>query len=179
MALCYHRVDKAPYPIYIRKLAVSVSDCQLVIIISQFWHESAKKGLYMAIIRWDPMSSMLRWPNIWDEDDFPVTPTSDNLDVYETKDDVVVKASVAGVDPDKVDVTFEKGVLTISAQEEEESKEGKKFYRKSSRSYSYRVAVPGNIDLSHEPEAKVTHGVVTVMFKKAEEAKPKKISIKK
>lgn len=133
----------------------------------------------MAIIRWDPMSSMLRWPNIWDEDDWGVSPSSDNLDVYETKDDVVVKASVAGVDPDKVEITFEKGVLTVTAAEAEEEKEGKKYYRKSSRSYSYRVAIPGNIDMGAEPEAKVTHGVVTVTFKKAEEAKPKKIMVKK
>lgn len=133
----------------------------------------------MTIIRWDPMSSMLRWPNFWEDEDFPTINANDNLDVYETEDEVAVKASVAGVDPDKVDITFEKGILTISAQEEEEKKEGKKYYRKSSRSYSYRVAVPGNIDLSQEPDAKVNHGVVTVTFKKAEEAKPKKIAVKK
>ncbi len=134
----------------------------------------------MAIIRWDPMSAMLRWPNIWEDDDFGAIPAgSDNLDVYETKDEVVVKANVAGVDPEKVEITFEKGVLTLSAQEESEEKEGKKYYRKATRSYSYRVAVPGNIDLASEPEAKINHGIVSVTFKKAEEAKPKKISIKK
>lgn len=134
----------------------------------------------MAIIRWDPMSAMLRWPNIWEDDDFgTMTTGSDNLDVYETKDEVVVKANVAGVDPEKVEITFEKGVLTLSAREESEEKEEKKYYRKATRSYSYRVAVPGNIDLSSEPEAKINHGIVSVTFKKAEEAKPKKISIKK
>ena len=134
----------------------------------------------MAIIRWDPMQAMLRWPNIWEDEDWGVaTPGSDNLDVYETKDEVVVKANVAGIDPDRVEITFEKGVLTISGQEETEEKEGKKFYKKATRSYSYRVAVPGNIDGSAEPEAKVNHGIVSVTFKKAEEAKPKKISIKK
>lgn len=133
----------------------------------------------MAIIRWDPMSTMLRWPNIWDDEDFPTVAGSDNLDVYETKDESVVKANVAGVNPDKVEITFEKGVLTISAREESEEKEGKRYYKKATRSYSYRVAVPGSIDLATEPEAKVEHGIVTVTFKKAEEAKPKKISIKK
>lgn len=134
----------------------------------------------MTIIRWDPMSSMLRWPNIWEDEDFGVAAVgSDNLDVYETKDEVVVKANVAGVDPDKVEITFEKGVLTLTAREEVEQKEGTKYYKKATRSYSYRVAVPGNIDLGTEPEAKVTHGIVSVTFKKAEEAKPKKISIKK
>lgn len=134
----------------------------------------------MTIIRWDPMSSMLRWPSIWDNDEFGAAPTSsDNLDVYENKNEVVVKANVAGVDPDKVEISFEKGVLTLSATEEVEESEDKKYYKKATRSYSYRVAVPGNIDLSSEPEATVKHGIVCVTFKKAEEAKPKKIMIKK
>jgi len=133
----------------------------------------------MAIIRWSPMQSMLRWPNVWDEEDWGVSPTSDNLDVYETEEEVVVRASVAGVDPEKVEITYEKGVLTVAAQEETEEKEGKKYYRKSSRSYSYRVAVPGNIDVRSEPEAKVNNGIVSITFKKAEEAKPKKIAVKK
>lgn len=132
----------------------------------------------MTIIRWDPTRALLRWPNVWDDDDF-MPNAADNLDVYETKDEVVVKAAVAGVNPDKVDVTFEKGILTISGSEESEEKEDKKYYRKSSRSYSYRVAVPGNIDLAIEPEAKVEHGVISISFKKAEEAKPKKIAVKK
>lgn len=133
----------------------------------------------MAIIRWDPMSSMLKWPSIWEDDDWGVLANQgNNLDIYETKNEVVVKANVAGIDPDKVEITFDKGVLMISGHEEEE-KEGKKFYKKASRSYSYRVAIPGNIDQRVEPEAKVTHGIVSVTFKKAEEVKPKKIAIKK
>jgi HSP20 family protein len=126
------------------------------------------------------MSSLLRWPSIWEDEDWDVaSPQGGNLDVYETKDEVVVQANVAGVDPDKVEITFEKGVLTLTAREEVEEKEDKKYYKKATRSYAYRVAVPGNIDLSAEPEAKVNHGIVTVSFKKAEEAKPKKIAIKK
>jgi HSP20 family protein len=134
----------------------------------------------MAIIRWDPVSTMLRWPNIWEDEDFGLANAgSDNLDVYETKDEVVIKANVAGVDPDKVEITFEKGVLSLTAREEVEESEDKKYYKKATRSYAYRVAVPGNIDLAVEPEAKVNHGIVSITFKKAEEEKPKKISIKK
>lgn len=89
----------------------------------------------------------MRWPSIWDDEDWGLTTTaSDQLDIYETENEVVVRASVAGVDDEKVDIAFEKGVLTISAEETEEKKEGKKYYRKASRSYSYRVAIPGNID---------------------------------
>lgn len=131
----------------------------------------------MTIVRYDPMRMMLRFPNIWDEDDYSV-PSNNNLDLYETADLVVVSAAVPGVDPEKVDITFEKGVMTISAAATEEETEGKKFYQKSTRSYAYRVAIPGNLDLSKEPSATFKNGVVTVSFKKAEEAKPKKITIK-
>lgn len=133
----------------------------------------------MAIIRWDPMSSLLRWPSVWEDEDWGVTaPGSDNLDVYETKDEVVVKANVAGIDPDKVEITFEKGVLSVSGQEVVEEQNDKKYYKKATRSYSYRVAIPGHIDLSQEPNAEVKNGILSVTFKKAEEAKPKKIAVK-
>jgi HSP20 family protein len=134
----------------------------------------------MAIVRWQPFS--MRWPNVWDwdeEDLVPGTVASDNLDVFETADEVVVKANVAGIPDEKVDITFEKGVLWIRAEEEEEKKEGRKYYRKATRSYSYKVAVPGDVDLKKDPDARIEKGVVTVTFKKAEEVKPKKIAVKK
>jgi len=81
----------------------------------------------MAIVRWEPFRSIWRWPSVWDENGWGLT-TSENLDVYETENSVVVKAGVAGVDPKKIDITFEKGVLTIQATEEEEEKKGRKYY---------------------------------------------------
>ena len=131
----------------------------------------------MAIVRWDPLQ-MMRWPSIWDDEDFTPSTSADNLDVYETTNEVVVRANTAGIPKDKVEITFEKGVLWIRAEEETEDKEGKKYYRKASRSYSYKVAIPGNIDLKTEPDAVIKDGIVTITFKKAEEEKPKKISIK-
>jgi HSP20 family protein len=117
---------------------------------------------------------------MWEDEDWGLaTAGSDQLDIFETDSQVVIRASVAGVDDEKVDISFEKGVLTISAEETEEKKEGKKYYRKASRSYSYRVAVPGNVDSKKEPKAEIEKGVVEVRFKKAEEAKPKKISVKR
>jgi HSP20 family protein len=133
----------------------------------------------MAIVRWDPFK-LMRWPDMWEEEDFmPSGGVRDDLDVYETKDDVVVRAHVAGVPEDKVDITFEKGVLWIRAEAQEEEKEGKKYYRRATRSYSYKVAVPGDIDMRKEPNAQIEDGLVTVTFKKAEQAKPKKIAVRR
>jgi HSP20 family protein len=135
----------------------------------------------MSIIRWNPTYSMLsRWPSIWDEDDLSsVAPSmGNNLDVYETANEVVIKANVAGIPTEKVDLTFEKGILWIQASKDEETEDPqKKHYSKSSWSYSYKVAVPGEIDHTKEPEATIDNGVITVTFKKAEASKPKKLTI--
>ncbi len=131
----------------------------------------------MAIVRWDPLQIM-RWPSIWDDEELTSTVADSNLDIYETANEVVVRANVAGIALDKVDITFEKGILWIRGEEETEQKEGKKYYRKATRSYSYKIAVPGNIDAKAEPQAVMENGVVKITFTKAEEAKPKKITIK-
>lgn len=136
----------------------------------------------MAIVRWNPlMSSLSRWPSFWDDEDLAemTTTASNNLDVYETADEVVVKANVAGVPAEKIDVTFEKGMLFINAQvEEEQTGDDKKTYARSTWRYNYRVAVPGMLDQNTEPEAEVEDGVIILRFKKAEQSKPKKLQVK-
>jgi HSP20 family protein len=135
----------------------------------------------MALIKRDPfVRSLSRWPSLWDEDffDFPAT-TNSGLDVYETEDEVVVKANVAGVPAEEVDLTFDKGVLWVRAEAEEKEKDKKKkHYSRSSWSYSYKVSVPGEVDYQTDPEAAVAGGVLTVTFKKSEQAKPKKLAVK-
>lgn len=135
----------------------------------------------MALIPWRPLS-MSTWPNIWDDDDLlSMNSGTNNLDVYETEDEIVVKANVAGVPADKVEVLFEKGVLRIKADKDEEVSDKKRqHYSKSSWSYSYRVVLPGvsMLDPNVEPEAEVDNGVITVTFKKAEASKPKQLKVK-
>lgn len=131
----------------------------------------------MAIVRYDPFSqinSLLRWPSLIDED-FQMA--SQSLDVYETDTHVVVRANVAGIDQKKVKVTFHKGVLTIVGEEEAEDK-SKKYYQKSSQSYYYKVAVPGEINPNKEPAATFKNGIVEISFEKIPEEKPKEIAVK-
>jgi HSP20 family protein len=129
---------------------------------------------------WKPLRMLSRWPSVWDDDDFGLSFSgSNNLELYETAEEVVVKANVAGVKPEDVDLTFEKGVLWVKAQrQEEEEDEERKHYSKSSWTYSYKVAVPGTLDFSQEPEAQVEDGVLTVTFQKAESSKPRKLKVK-
>lgn len=121
-----------------------------------------------------------RWANMWEDEDWASFLPSSGLTVSEDKDNVYVEAAVPGVDPDKIEVTMDKGVLWIRGQQEQEDKDqDKKFYRKASSSFSYRVGVPGEIDENQEPKASCKNGVMRVTFAKKPEVQPKKISIKK
>jgi HSP20 family protein len=130
-------------------------------------------------LRYPLMRAFSRWPDIWDDDLLDFSTTQSGLDVYETNDQVVIKANVAGVPADQVDLTFDRGFLSIRAQgTDQEEDKSKKHYSRSSWNYSYRVAVPGEVDYATEPEAEIEGGVLTVTFQKSEKAKPKKLTIK-
>jgi len=128
---------------------------------------------------WDFPS--IRLPSLWGEDeDWPIVSTPSGLSVSEDEKNVYVEAAVPGIDPDDVDITFDKGTLWIKGEAKEEEKDKKrKFYRKASRSFSYRVSVPSEVDPNAEPEASYKNGVMTVTFAKSPSSQPKKIKVKK
>ncbi len=115
----------------------------------------------------------------WDDDeDWSLTNvTPGNISISEDASSVYVEASLPGVDPKDVEVTFDKGVVWIKGETKTEEK-GKKFYRKASSQFSYRVAVPGEIDANKDPEATSKNGVMTVTFAKSPASQPKKIAVK-
>jgi len=120
-------------------------------------------------------------PNFWDEDEEWLTApsTQNGLSVYEDENNIYVEAAVPGIDPKNVDVTFQDGYLWVRGEtKEEEEDKKKKFYRKASRSFSYRVAIPGDIDHAHDPQATYKHGVMTITFSKSPKVQPKKIQVK-
>lgn len=139
----------------------------------------------MAIIRLDPFSPFRSFfrPATWDDDEqWPEVSMTEGLDVYEEGDAIVTKAAVPGIPADKVDVTYEDGVLRIQAkyeETEEEKKKKKVVYRKEKvSSFNYTTVLPRPID-EKSIEADVSDGVVTVKAQIAERAKPKKIQVKK
>jgi len=123
----------------------------------------------------------LRMPSFWnDEDDWLSTPaTPSGLSVSEDEKKVYIEAAVPGIDPKDVEITFQDGYLWIRGETKEEEKDkSRKYYRESNRSFSYRVAVPGDIDDKVEPEATSKNGVMSIVFAKSPKTTPKKIQIK-
>lgn len=131
-----------------------------------------------------PMARFFYRP-LWDEEDeaqWPQITLTEGLDVYEDNDAVIVKAAVPGIPENKVEVTFENGVLSIKARNEESEEEQKKkktVYRMDRVvAFSYTTTLPRPVD-EKSIEAIVEDGVVTVKAKVAEAAKPKRIEVKK
>lgn len=124
-------------------------------------------------------SPFISLPSVWEdiEEMLPTTGNINGLSVSEDEQNIYISAAVPGVNPKDIDVSLNKGVLWIKGEMKEEEK-GKKFYRKATNSFSYRVTVPGEIDQNIEPEADYKNGIMTVTFVKSPKLKPKKITVK-
>ncbi|PLX28663.1 Hsp20/alpha crystallin family protein [Candidatus Parcubacteria bacterium] len=102
------------------------------------------------------------------------------MDVYETKTDVMVEAPLAGIKPEDVEVSVERGVLSIQGQSSKEHEiDDKDYYRKEIRSGSFfrQVALPAPVK-EGEVTAEFEDGILKITCPKSEEAKPKKIEVK-
>ena len=90
----------------------------------------------------------------------------------------MLKQPCPGLKAEEIEVSLDKNVLWIKGEKKEEEKD-KKFYKKASTSFSYRVLIPVEVDESKEIDATYKDGIMKVTFHKISESKPKKINIKK
>ncbi|MBS0637347.1 MAG: Hsp20/alpha crystallin family protein, partial [Verrucomicrobia bacterium] len=89
------------------------------------------------------------------------------LQISEDATHVLVEASLPGLTEGEIDITYEKGTLMVRGEKQEtEDDKNKKFYRRSSRSFFYQMAVPENVDDSVEPKAEFKNGVAIISFSK-------------
>jgi len=103
-----------------------------------------------------------------------------SLDVAETKNDVVVKAEVPGMDPKDIDISLSDGVLTIKGEKKQEREEKEGDYHLTERSFgafTRAIQLPTEVQ-SDKIEASYKNGVLKVTLPKSEEAKKKEIKIK-
>lgn len=136
----------------------------------------------MALIKWTPFpfidnfdemeKGLDAWPNFAQN----FTPA---IDVYQDKDNVVVEAPLAGIDPEKVEIAIENDVLTIRGENEKKSEvEDKNYYRKEVRWGNFYRAVQLPTQVTGEKaEAFYEKGILKITIPKAEAAKPKSIKI--
>ncbi|MFZ2189062.1 MAG: Hsp20/alpha crystallin family protein [Candidatus Moraniibacteriota bacterium] len=129
------------------------------------------------IIQWSPMRDLNRFfeEDMWEGVNF--TPA---VDVYQDRDNVIVETPLAGVDPEKVEISVENDVLTISgATEGKKEVKREDYYRKEVRSgsFSRSVILPMSVK-ADMAEAHSEQGMLKIIIPKADEVKPKRIAVK-
>jgi HSP20 family protein len=144
----------------------------------------------MAIQLWDPFreavslrdamnalfqESFVRPTSLFTQDGLAVLP----LDVTETADKFVIKASVPGVKPEDVQITVQGDTLTIRGEcRSEEEKTGERWHLRERHfgSFQRSVSLPAPVD-SDKAQASYEYGVLTLTLPKTEDAKPRQIKI--
>jgi len=102
------------------------------------------------------------------------------VDMYQTKDDIVVKAAVPGLKPEDIDIAVTGDLLTIKGELKQEEKIEEGNYLCQERRYGQfmrELALPTQVN-AEKAKAEFEHGVLTLRLPKAEEVKPKSIKVK-
>ncbi|MFH2038998.1 MAG: Hsp20/alpha crystallin family protein [Chloroflexota bacterium] len=142
------------------------------------------------IIRWEPMREMMTLREAMDrlfDDAFtrPINNTSGfssipAIDLFQTEDDVVVKASLPGLKSEDVHISVTNGVLSLSGEfkQEEETKESTYHIREHRQgSFERSLQLPVDVE-TDKAKADFKDGILTITLPKAEAVKPRTISIK-
>ncbi|MCC5810864.1 MAG: Hsp20/alpha crystallin family protein [Ectothiorhodospiraceae bacterium] len=139
-----------------------------------------------------------RWPSIFEPDfdrflqerfrplfsldDESMSPTdwAPDVDVREEDDRFVVRADLPGVDPEDIEVTLEKNVLTIRGERTEEKKEEREGYHRTERfqgKFLRRFLLPDTGDAS-DVSARSDKGVLEITIPKSRRPQPTRIEVK-
>lgn len=102
------------------------------------------------------------------------------VDMYQTNDEVVVKAVLPGVKPEDIQVSVANQVLTIRGEvKEEKVREDATYHIRERRSGMITRSIQLPIDVVVEKaKAEYENGILTLILPKAEEMRPKTISVK-
>jgi HSP20 family protein len=116
----------------------------------------------------------------WPEENWSMTTWAPACDIYETDNEVVVKAELPEVKKEDVHVSFENNLLTIRGERKLSEETKKENYHRVERSYgefTRSFTLPNFVD-ANKINAEFKDGVLRVTMAKREEAKPKQVEIK-
>ncbi|MGW4408995.1 Hsp20/alpha crystallin family protein [Nonomuraea sp. NPDC004702] len=102
------------------------------------------------------------------------------MDGLRRDDDVVLRFDLPGIDPDSIEVTVDRGVLTVSSRREEEIAENERLFvrERPMGTFTRRVYLSEHLD-SDRIDAGYANGVLTVRIPVLERAKPRKVEIRR
>lgn len=119
------------------------------------------------------------WPERW----WPAESmkiTTPAVDLYEEKDNIVVKAELPGMEKDNIEVNLSDNRLTIKGEKKQEEEVKKEGYYRSERSYGSFVRtleLPRKVQ-TDKVKAAFKSGILEIRLPKTEEAKKKETTVK-
>ena len=141
------------------------------------------------LIRWEPARDMMTLREAMDRlfDDAFTRPLSlrdgwtvPAIDMYQTDDEVVVKAALPGIKADEVQINITGEVLTLKGEvRHEEDKKEKAWHIHEQRwgSFERSLVLPTEV-VADKTKAEFENGILTITLPKADEVKPRVINIK-
>jgi HSP20 family protein len=141
------------------------------------------------VTRWDPFQDVLSLREAMNqlvEESFVRPATSQGgknfvpaLDLSETAEGYLVEAALPGINSEDVEVTVENNVLTIKGETRQEVDDQKRNFHRVERrfgSFQRTIGLPTTVK-ADAIQASLTNGVLRLEIPKAEEVKPRKISV--
>ena len=141
------------------------------------------------LIRWEPAREMMTLREAMDRllDDAFTRPlgaegssTVPPVDMYQTDTEVVVKAAIPGFKADDVQINITGNVLSIRGEMRQENESKQKSWQMREQrwgTFERRIALPTEVK-AENARAEFEDGILTVTLPKAEEARPKTVTIK-
>jgi HSP20 family protein len=102
------------------------------------------------------------------------------LDLLQTDDEVIVKASIPGLTAEDIEISITGEMLTIRGEvKQDEKQEGAHYHIRERRleSFSRSIALPTLVN-AENAKAEFENGILTLTLPKVEEVKPKTITVK-
>jgi len=125
----------------------------------------------MTLVRWDPLRML--------NDEATYGAWVPPVDIFQDKDNLVLRAEVPGVDKANIDVRVENGVLTLQGERKTDADLDDKNAFRRERIFGRFIrsfTLPTTVDASRIT-ARYRDGVLEIVLPKAEAAKPKKVEI--
>ncbi|HEX5810247.1 MAG TPA: Hsp20/alpha crystallin family protein [Anaerolineales bacterium] len=142
------------------------------------------------LTRWEPVREMMTLREAMDRlfDDAFTRPinlrdggwSAPAIDMYQTDDEVVVRAALPGFKADEVQINVTGDVLTLRGEiKQQEEKKERSWHIREHRwgSFERSVSLPTDVT-ADQAVADFENGILTITLPKAEEVKPKTISVK-
>jgi HSP20 family protein len=141
------------------------------------------------ITRRDPFRNLSSWQEQFNRlfdstlavrsDDSALTPWAPSVDIYETENELVIKADLPDVSEKDIDIRIENNVLTIRGERKFEQKVKEESYLRIERSYgsfSRTFSLPNTVN-TDAIKAEYKQGVLSVELPKRAESKPKQVKV--